>query len=505
MSGQRIPLEEYWGTFDDYKILELDEKAKKNPNILMKVGGMFQAEDAKNKNGRIYPSETWDAVFGDDEWREQLENRGVLGEVDHPKDGGALRRTSHVITHLERKNVNGKKLVYGEAEILNTPDGQVAATLFGANCRVGISSRGEGSVEHDNKAEADMVKTDFRPEAFDFVTKPSTIVDGLGGAYPKPLTESEIKQNNETVVTALTELVEQTSDKKVLLSCFRTLEGGYKASEQGKKLLEKLEEKLTEETKTDPEPSAVPSVENKDPKPSQEPKEEDPMESKITKEAMDELHQMARDLAAKEIADNLSKHQEEKGKLQQQITDITARLEDTQKKLDAAERIIEEFQSKIKEMEENAPKATEEDTQKRLEAAKKLIDTMLKQMEELKDAKEYGDAAEKVAQALIDKGETDKVERYVAGSLAGIKNEEKRESVKKLVSGAKTIEEAKERLSALGTLVPFKPKGTKEPLPTDVDPSTLTEEQKKALEEQNKNKGKKRGFAGKLMQRVGRR
>jgi hypothetical protein len=447
MAKQKI--REYLGSFGNYKILSLGEQEKKAGGVLMKVGGVFQVEDEKNRNNRIYPSSTWDSVFEDQEWREQLNHKGVLGEMDHPKDGGALRRTSHIITKLERQIHDGKKVIYGEAEILDTPEGQVAATLFKAGARVGISSRGEGSVESDESQGADVVQKDYRPEAFDFVTKPST-----HGAYPSPLTEAEVKQNESIAIKALSGLVESTADKKILLSCYRTLEG-YRDNPQGLSVLSRLEEKLTN--------SEIRKEEFQEDLPMDLQEKE-----KIQKEAQEELLRMARDLAKTEVDKIRAECKESVDKLNSQIASLSETKIEQDKKLDAAYKLIEAYGEKTAELKEGVGDTSKlEETQKRLDAAKSLIRECMKIISEQRESGKYAEAAEKVAQALLDKRQDEKVSRYIEGALAGVKDESARSYVMELLGKPRTLKEAREKLTALSKLLPKEEKLTegKEPLP----------------------------------------
>lgn len=483
----KTQLEQFHGTFGDCKILEVEEKAQKNQKVLMKVGGVFQAEDVKNKNGRIYPKSTWNAVFEDKEWTESLSSKGIMGELDHPKDGGQLRRVSHIVTKLERKPMDGKTYIYGEAEILDTPDGRILETLFRAGARTGISSRGEGSVEHDGQVEADMVKEDYRPDAFDFVSRPSTL-----GAFPKPLSESEQKEQSKVVLEALKELVESSDDRKVLLSCHRTMES-YREDQESElvtSIVDLIESKLVGDEE-------IPTViDNKHSVRHTDDKEDLEMDNpKVTKEAVEELTQMARDLAAQEIDQVKLNHENETQSFQQQITDLSSRLEDTTKKLDAAERIILAYEDKTQDLAGQANPEAEE----RLEAAKKLLKVALEQLEDLRDAKAYAEAAEKVAQALIDQKEDEKIEGFLDGALADVEDDERRESVRQLVGNVSSVTEAQNKLEALTALIGSDEitVSTKEPLP-GMD-SSLTEEIVESIKPTQK---KSNSFTGKLWSRV---
>ncbi|KKM89014.1 hypothetical protein LCGC14_1252880 [marine sediment metagenome] len=171
-------------TEEDLQVLESLAEAKIIPREiiseakqgkLMVVEGRFQHADIKNANGRIYPDSLWEKVMSDRNVIERVNNREMFGELDHPEDGETkLQRSSHIVTKLvkESKEINGR------AVVMNTDSGRNLRAIFEAGGRVGVSSRGKGSVVHESGA--DVVQDDFVLETFDMVYNPST-----PGAYPR--------------------------------------------------------------------------------------------------------------------------------------------------------------------------------------------------------------------------------------------------------------------------------------------------------------------------------
>ena len=105
-----------------------------------------------------------------------------MGELDHPESSVVnLSNVSHNITEMDW---NGDDLV-GTVEVLPTPSGNILKELFKSGIRLGISSRGMGSVESVNESGAQEVQDDFELIAFDFVSNPST-----HGAFMYPMHES---------------------------------------------------------------------------------------------------------------------------------------------------------------------------------------------------------------------------------------------------------------------------------------------------------------------------
>ena len=105
-----------------------------------------------------------------------------MGELDHPESSVVnLQNVSHNITEMA---FNGDDLV-GTVEILTTPSGNILRELFKNGIKLGISSRGMGSVSPMNENGAQEVGDDFELIAFDFVSNPST-----HGAFLHPMNES---------------------------------------------------------------------------------------------------------------------------------------------------------------------------------------------------------------------------------------------------------------------------------------------------------------------------
>jgi hypothetical protein len=154
--------------------LSLVESAYGNKTI---ARGEFGRCGIPTQNGRIYPEKLMQREI--DRLQEDLSNRRILGELDHPSDGKtSLKRVSHVITGLKIKN----GIVIGEAEILNTPEGKTLKALIEANIEVGVSSRAYGSTAPaKGQSEAEEVQDDFILKTYDFVADPAvkTAIPGI--------------------------------------------------------------------------------------------------------------------------------------------------------------------------------------------------------------------------------------------------------------------------------------------------------------------------------------
>jgi len=168
---------------------QINESMKENKGKLI-VNGVLQRANAKNQNGRVYPrgvlmreAQKYSDV--------QIRERRALGELDHPESSVVnLNNVSH---NIKEMHWNGNDLV-GTVEVLSTPAGNILKELFKNDIKLGISSRGLGSIEQIKEADdvIDKVKDDFELIAFDFVSNPST-----HGAFMQPSSMTEGVQRED--------------------------------------------------------------------------------------------------------------------------------------------------------------------------------------------------------------------------------------------------------------------------------------------------------------------
>ena len=163
----------------------ITESEKKNGGKVI-VSGVLQRAEAKNQNGRVYPKKILMREVKKYAETNIKENR-ALGELDHPDSSVInLRNVSHNVLGVEWKGND----VVGKVEILPTPSGNILKQLLGAGIRLGISSRGLGSVEEISEGTVE-VQEDFELLCWDFVSNPST-----HGAfmYPAGMQEGLIRE-----------------------------------------------------------------------------------------------------------------------------------------------------------------------------------------------------------------------------------------------------------------------------------------------------------------------
>ena len=132
------------------------------------IEGVFLQSDLKNRNGRMYPFQVLEKEVGRYN-EEYIKTSRALGELGHP-DGPTvnLDRVSHRITSLTAEGTN----FIGRAQILDTPMGKIASSLLGEGVKLGVSSRGMGSI--DRREDCNVVMDDFMlATAADIVADPS--------------------------------------------------------------------------------------------------------------------------------------------------------------------------------------------------------------------------------------------------------------------------------------------------------------------------------------------
>jgi hypothetical protein len=147
------------------------------------VQGVIQRADSLNQNKRVYPKKI--LMREVQKYMELVTERRSLGELDHPESSVInLANVSHLITELHWE---GDDLL-GTVEVLGTPAGNILASLFNAGVRVGISSRGLGSVNEIGNGAVE-VQEDFEILCWDMVSNPST-----QGSFMVPVAESVLSE-----------------------------------------------------------------------------------------------------------------------------------------------------------------------------------------------------------------------------------------------------------------------------------------------------------------------
>lgn len=139
----------------------------KNSGILGKLKGIFADYKHGTRNSdRLYTEELWDnRVFGSEDVMEALQTKTLFGELDHPEGDRCetlAKNAAISITKLEKRPQEG--VIYGEAEILDTPTGRIVKALADSGAKLGISSRGMGEEIYQNGQNI------IDPDTYDFIT-----------------------------------------------------------------------------------------------------------------------------------------------------------------------------------------------------------------------------------------------------------------------------------------------------------------------------------------------
>ena len=147
-------------------LLTEEEKARVANGAII-LSGVMQMSETQNGNGRVYPHAILEREVGN--YINMVKERRALGELDHPDTSVInLSNASHLVTDIW---MDDNKCM-GKIEVLNTPSGRVLKELVNAGVKLGISSRGMGSVTERNGVT--MVEDDFQLICFDMVSDPST-------------------------------------------------------------------------------------------------------------------------------------------------------------------------------------------------------------------------------------------------------------------------------------------------------------------------------------------
>ena len=157
---------------EDVELIIESNEGKKNYFI----EGVFMQAETKNRNGRVYPMDVLGPKVDDYTTKFIKENR-AFGELNHPKGPTVnLDRVSHIVKDLVTEGNNFK----GKAKIMETPMGKIVQNLMDEGARLGVSTRGMGSLRQSNGI--NMVQPDFMLAAVDIVADPSApdaFVDGI--------------------------------------------------------------------------------------------------------------------------------------------------------------------------------------------------------------------------------------------------------------------------------------------------------------------------------------
>lgn len=177
------------------------------------IEGCFMQANTVNRNGRVYPSAILENEVNRYNQKYVKENR-ALGELNHPSGPTVnLDKCSHLITKLV---VEGNNVV-GRAKLLETPCGMIAQNLIDAGVKLGVSSRGMGSLKEANGYKE--VQKDFMLSAVDIVADPSApnafvngIMEGVEWVWDNGILKQEVAESYmKTIKKTPSKLMEKTA------------------------------------------------------------------------------------------------------------------------------------------------------------------------------------------------------------------------------------------------------------------------------------------------------
>jgi hypothetical protein len=146
-------------------VVEETEPGKKD----FYIEGVYLQGNIKNKNGRMYRTETLDKEV-QRYTKEYIEKNRAFGELGHPSGPTLnLERASHMIKSLKREGNN----FIGKAKILDTPYGNIVKNLMQEGAQLGVSSRGMGSLKENKEGVMEVQDDFYLATAADIVADPS--------------------------------------------------------------------------------------------------------------------------------------------------------------------------------------------------------------------------------------------------------------------------------------------------------------------------------------------
>ncbi len=170
----------------------IEEASTDGKNVWL--NGVFMQADIKNRNNRVYPLDEIARAVTEAQLRIK-ESNGIFGELDHPQTLNInLDRISHAITDLRMEGSNA----VGRAKLLPTPMGNIARALVESGVRLGVSSRGAGTVNESGNV-----------NGFNFVTVDIVATPSAPGAMPNSVYESlEMVKSGRKVLTLAEQMKE---------------------------------------------------------------------------------------------------------------------------------------------------------------------------------------------------------------------------------------------------------------------------------------------------------
>lgn len=195
---------------DTVKLLTEDDEKTKEKNYY--IVGVFMQADKPNRNNRVYPLEIMKREVENYNKNFITQNR-AMGELGHPDSPNVnLERVSHLIKELKLDGTD----VVGRAKLTDTPFGKIAKSLVNEGVKLGVSSRGLGSLKEDGNG-VKTVQDDFQLNAIDIVADPSApeafvegVLEGREWVYENGVIKAkQIEEYKQQILRAKKKEVEE--------------------------------------------------------------------------------------------------------------------------------------------------------------------------------------------------------------------------------------------------------------------------------------------------------
>jgi len=178
-------------------LTEAEKRAVREDNAMF-ITGPMQKCNTPNGNNRMYPEGVLKREV--ERYKGIVDDRRALGELDHPDSSIInLVNVSHMVIDIWMDGLT----VMGKCKVLDTPSGQILRSLVDAGVKIGISSRGMGSVTE--RQGQTIVEDDFQLICFDIVSEPSTPGAFMSLSENK-LVNEQVEKNNK-IITLMNEIV----------------------------------------------------------------------------------------------------------------------------------------------------------------------------------------------------------------------------------------------------------------------------------------------------------
>jgi len=179
-----------------------EREKRESANGVLYLSGRIQAADTPNGNGRVYPKKVLEKEIKN--YMKIVKDNRATGELDHPDDAVVnLKNVSHMMVDIWWQGND----VMGKLKVLDTPSGRILKDLNSAGVKLGISSRGLGSVKENMSSGVAEVEEDFQLICFDIVSEPSTPNAFVSANGKTPFNtdnfRSKLKENKESQIDDL--------------------------------------------------------------------------------------------------------------------------------------------------------------------------------------------------------------------------------------------------------------------------------------------------------------